>query len=756
MLSARSEDRAGCVLLVDDNDALRSAIAAELEEFYRVVTAANGVEALERVLVLRPDVIVSDINMPGMDGLELLGKLRESPSTSDIPVILLSALTDTDHIVRGFKTGADDYLTKPFSMPELRARINSKMLRRPAPLFALKHDAQTGLLSKQAFNELLQRELVRIRTGGSVGCLAVFETAELGMVRERLGEVAEAEVIQQLGRLLASDSRGLDRVGRVGPNRFAILLVHAGPRGAAERLRRLHQQFAIHPFTAAGQRVHLTPVSGFVELEPGDTIELLYEQAEDALARAALHLDLEPVRHRGSHVRKLGERLFAACPPKWRSPLQVTLVHAAGLGIPFMFYVAMATLGIKIVAVAYYMVAAALLGTALSIWIEAIAAMRETKVPPVDGPAPPASAIVAAYLPNEAATIVETIEAFLRVDYPGELQIILAYNSPHFHPVEWTLRKMAETHPRFLPLRVPFSTSKAQNVNAALAEATGEFIGIFDADHHPAPDAFSRARAWLQNGYDVVQGHCLVRNGDESRVAKTIAVEFEVIYASSHPGRARVQGYGIFGGSNGYWRAEVLRRTRLHGTMLTEDIDSSLRVLSEGGHIKSDPDLISRELAPTSLKALWHQRMRWAQGWFQVSRKHLWPSIRAKNLTVRQKVGLAYLLWWREVYPWISIQMWPILGYHIWSRGTARDINWFIPIYLATTVFTIGTGPAQVLLAMHVADKEIKQRRWWVVRYLFWSPFYSEFKNVIARVAQFKEFAGERKWVVTPRKAKAD
>ena len=77
--------------------------------------------------------------------------------------------------------------------------------------------------------------------------------------------------------------------------------------------------------------------------------------------------------------------------------------------------------------------------------------------------------MIAAYLPNEAATIVETVEAFRAVDYPGDLQIIVAYNTPTPMSVEDDLRAVARSDPRVVPLKVEGSTSKAQNVNAALS-----------------------------------------------------------------------------------------------------------------------------------------------------------------------------------------------------------------------------------------------------------------------------------------------
>ncbi|CAM5304100.1 hypothetical protein SANTM175S_09801 [Streptomyces antimycoticus] len=87
----------------------------------------------------------------------------------------------------------------------------------------------------------------------------------------------------------------------------------------------------------------------------------------------------------------------------------------------------------------------------------------------------------------------------------------------------------------------------------------GEFVGIFDADHHPVPDAFQHAWHWLSGGYDVVQGlDCVIRNGESSWVSKLVGVEFEAIYAVSHPGRTRLYTFGVFGGSNGFWRTDLL------------------------------------------------------------------------------------------------------------------------------------------------------------------------------------------------------
>ena len=293
--------------------------------------------------------------------------------------------------------------------------------------------------------------------------------------------------------------------------------------------------------------------------------------------------------------------LFASGLRRALTPLQIIAQQLACLLLPLAVYWALDRIGLDISGAAYLFLVIALGITALAMWMEGIAALRRPSIPDEPAVLPPATAVIAAYLPNEAETVLETVEALLTQDYPN-LHVILAYNTPYPLPVEDELLEIAQRDARFEPFRVDGSVSKAQNVNAALARVKGEIVGVFDADHHPDPGAFRRAARWLASGADVVQGHCVVRNGRTNSVTRLVATEFESIYAVNHPGRARLHGFGIFGGSNGYWRADVLKKMRMRGFMLTEDIDSSMRVIEAGGRIVSDPGLISTELAPEALR----------------------------------------------------------------------------------------------------------------------------------------------------------
>lgn len=115
------------LLLVEDNEDFRFYLKDNLRTAYHVIEAANGKEGWQKALALHPQLIVSDINMPEMDGLQLSRKIRSDKRTSHIPVILLTALPGEENELKGLETGASDYLTKPFNVELLHARIHNQL-----------------------------------------------------------------------------------------------------------------------------------------------------------------------------------------------------------------------------------------------------------------------------------------------------------------------------------------------------------------------------------------------------------------------------------------------------------------------------------------------------------------------------------------------------------------------------------------------------------------------------------------------------
>jgi signal transduction histidine kinase/DNA-binding response OmpR family regulator len=128
------------ILIVDDNAGMREYIRGPFEPHYTVVEAEDGLQGIEKAHEIIPDLIISDVMMPGADGFELCRKLKKDVNTSHIPIILLTAKAGEESTIRGLETGADDYITKPFStrllsvrirnLIDLRSRFQEKMQRR--------------------------------------------------------------------------------------------------------------------------------------------------------------------------------------------------------------------------------------------------------------------------------------------------------------------------------------------------------------------------------------------------------------------------------------------------------------------------------------------------------------------------------------------------------------------------------------------------------------------------------------------------
>ena len=445
----------GTVLVVDDDDRIRKLVTTALRRAgYEIAEAASGKEALDRLAEATPDLIISDVMMPELDGFGLLTHLRADPVLRTIPVIMLTAKGTPEDVVHGLGLGADDYLAKPFEMSELLARVRAKIERPPVPSELLPVDRQTGLLPDRLLWSEVAREVARAGRGGRAGCVAYLYADELPRLRERLGPRAEAQIARQITAIVQSAMRPLDIAGRDSAGRFVLLLPETDTDTVRQRLSVLAQAVVNTTFTAGTERVRLTPTIGFAPFTRGTTIDQLRDHSLTAMTYAAVHLDLQPLRYdpgmdaviaqQKAEERAIWQtRRWARIRERCRLPFQIALTLIIAIVIPFFIYALLATYWVDITQVMYLVVVASLLVTGYLILIEGLKALQVVDPPEEPGtPYPPATAIIAAYLPNEAATVMETIEAFLSVEYAGALQVILAYNTPRDMPIEATLKEL--------------------------------------------------------------------------------------------------------------------------------------------------------------------------------------------------------------------------------------------------------------------------------------------------------------------------
>jgi len=198
------------ILLVEDEEHLLEAIKLNLElEGYKVVTAANGPDALRLARHERFNLVILDVMLPGEDGLSLCRRLRSRQETRNVPIIMLTARGEEDERVRGLATGADDYVVKPFSVPELLARVGA-LLRRVSP-----NRVSSAL---EAGDLHLDRSSHRVRRSGRELHLGPTEFRLLEFLMERPGRVfSRAQLLDHVwGMDSEIDERTVDvHVGRL-------------------------------------------------------------------------------------------------------------------------------------------------------------------------------------------------------------------------------------------------------------------------------------------------------------------------------------------------------------------------------------------------------------------------------------------------------------------------------------------------------------------------------------------------------------
>ncbi|MDE2879632.1 MAG: response regulator transcription factor [Gemmatimonadota bacterium] len=171
------------ILVVDDEPDILSVLVYHLSrEGYRVTTAVNGQGALTSAEAEQPDLIILDLMLPGMDGYEVLQRLRGAESTSSMPVILLTARREEDERVKGFEVGADDYITKPFSARELTLRVEALLRRSKAEPVSTSRRVTVGPV-------VLDREAHRVFSEGVEVDLTRLEYRLLEVLLERRGRV---------------------------------------------------------------------------------------------------------------------------------------------------------------------------------------------------------------------------------------------------------------------------------------------------------------------------------------------------------------------------------------------------------------------------------------------------------------------------------------------------------------------------------------------------------------------------------------
>jgi two-component system cell cycle response regulator len=287
---------AGTVLVADDSLVIRAVVRRGLEdEDYQVVEATDGFDALARCRQRAPDVILLDIEMPGLDGYQVLAELKSDAGLKDIPVVFLTSRSGMNDVVAGLRGGAHDYLKKPFEAAELLARVGAalhvkklqdQLRQRNAELHRLSStDGLTGLFNRRYLDEELARRNQDSLRHHDTLCLVLLDIDHFKRVNDTYGHPAGDLVLQAFADRIGVGLRAGDIAGRWGGEEFLAILPRTNLDGAFDVAERIRSATAATPVSVAGQDISVT-VSGGCALGPAGSTGDLIRLADQCLYRA--------------------------------------------------------------------------------------------------------------------------------------------------------------------------------------------------------------------------------------------------------------------------------------------------------------------------------------------------------------------------------------------------------------------------------------------------------------------------------------
>jgi two-component system, cell cycle response regulator len=287
------------VLVAEDDPVFRHVLEYWLKKWnYRVTSVENGLDAWNILQkVDSPQMAILDWMMPAMDGVELCRRLRRLEGQRYHFVLLVTSKDNKQDVVAGLSAGADDYLTKPFNVDELRARIRTgerilhlqdALIRvHEALQFEAAHDPLTGLWNRGAILELLEREVqLQQRSGNALGLMMV-DLDHFKQVNDTQGHMVGDVVLRESAHRMAASVRNYDWVGRYGGEEFLIVVPGCDADALGASAERLRASVAAPPVETTAGPVSMTLSIGIVSaMPPGPSalsVEKLLYAADTAL-----------------------------------------------------------------------------------------------------------------------------------------------------------------------------------------------------------------------------------------------------------------------------------------------------------------------------------------------------------------------------------------------------------------------------------------------------------------------------------------
>lgn len=301
------------ILIVDDSALNLKIISGLLGDEYEVYTAANGEAAISLASEKAPDLILLDVIMPGMDGLAVCRFLKGQTATADIPIIFITVVSEPKDIVKALEAGGQDYITKPFSELELKARVKTHLELR-ASREALKAyaseleeknlelkkalmrlevlattDYLTGLPNRRYMMRRISEEVARAKRTHGKMALVMADINKFKMMNDTYGHNYGDLILREIADKIKANLREQDVVARWGGDEFLLLLPDADLAGGKAVADKLKRSVGAEKLSCCGEEFSIALTCGAVQFDVALGIEANIKKADEALYRAKRH-----------------------------------------------------------------------------------------------------------------------------------------------------------------------------------------------------------------------------------------------------------------------------------------------------------------------------------------------------------------------------------------------------------------------------------------------------------------------------------
>jgi diguanylate cyclase (GGDEF)-like protein len=242
------EKESATILIVEDNKDMRMLISEGFAPYCRVVEAQNGEEGVAQAKETMPDLIISDIMMPKMDGYQLCEFLQKDDVLRHIPIIFLTAKASEEMAVKSLKAGAYDYIAKPFNFNILKAKVDGILGRKEAYARLSRMDHLTQLRNREGWELEVQKELDKMMRYGGSASIAFIDLDDFKAINDSFGHAAGDRLLKVVSSLIQKGIRKTDIAGRYGGEEFIIFFLETSKDAAAQCLERILSKLRCYRF----------------------------------------------------------------------------------------------------------------------------------------------------------------------------------------------------------------------------------------------------------------------------------------------------------------------------------------------------------------------------------------------------------------------------------------------------------------------------------------------------------------------------